>query len=1003
MLTKFFERIDRTNFFVGLGVWLLALVGYVKTMAPTLSFWDCGEFIAVSAILGIPHPPGAPLYVMVGRIFSIVPVFEDISARVNFLSALSSSFTALFCYLTGIRIIRHWFTIILNRFESFVLYGGCAAGALLAAFGITNWNNAVEAEVYGLAMMLFMAIIWLALIYMDNQGTFFSQRVMLLSVYLVFLGISVHMTTFLVMPIVALIFIMKKEAPAFVWFVLASFVLFELYLIFALSSRPGEVPYYVPVLIVLVLYMFFIFSFEQIKALYLASAAGMALSVAPLFADIYKAFSLASGNTNVLSESTMEAMNQLGKWAFVGTIVFAIFLLFKYLGYKSERRAYTHYLHTAAFILTAGVMTGILLLTPLKGYNSFLIISVVLVGALAVVIYKYINWSMLIASAGLLLIAIGVMPFVYGISAAAVILVLAGLIFKLPGWKVALLMIVAAVLGFSSHLFIPIRSAHHPAINENNPSSSLKATINYLERKQYGSQSMIKRMFTRRSEWLNQFGNFPRMGFWRIFSEQYAVKGPAFVFPLLIGIFGLWEIVRRGPPRGIAMLLLVIISSVGLVLYMNFADGTRQNEAVGIDHLEVRDRDYFFTPAFILFGLCIGLGITAVILYARESLKNAAAILRKPVVAIASLLIFLPIVTFAENFHYADRTDNYVPFDYGWDLLTSADENAVLFTNGDNDTFPLWCLQEAYGIRKDVRIVNLSLANTEWYIKQLSPTMGINFSLSDEEINKLRPFRIQGGTVVRIHHQVVDRIIEENFKERPINFSVTVSGDSRRYRAQSIDSLLSIKGYSWRLNGKVRNMGVDVEEGYDFFMNPEKFKCRGANDPNIYLDESADRLARNLANGFSVVADTLRKAGDFERAEKLLLKSRTLIPRATDNLQLLAKIYMEQKNIEQLKSLVDTSLIDNRESLLFILGQAYRRTGDPAKAEAVLNEALSLNPGFRQAFDELMKLHIQQKQYQSVRTGIMRWLQFNPHDQQIREMYQELEQTINLMDSADRQ
>ncbi|HEX2897790.1 MAG TPA: hypothetical protein VHP63_07055, partial [candidate division Zixibacteria bacterium] len=392
-----------------------------------------------------------------------------------------------------------------------------------------------------------------------------------------------------------------------------------------------------------------------------------------------------------------------------------------------------------------------------------------------------------------------------------------------------------------------------------------------------------------------------------------------------------------------------------------------------------------------------------VILYARESLKNANAILRKPVVAIASLLILLPVITFAENYHYADRTDNYVPFDYGWDLLTSADENAVLFTNGDNDTFPLWCLQEAYGIRKDVKIVNLSLANTDWYIKQLAPSMGINFNLTHEEINKLRPFRTQDGNVIRIHHQVADKIIEENFRDRPINFSVTVSSDSRRYRGQSIDSLLSIKGFSWRLNGKVRNMGVDVEEGYEFFMNPDKFKCRGANDPKIYLDESADRLARNLANGFSVVADTLRKAGDFERAEKLLFKSRALIPRATDNLRLLAKVYLDQKNIEQLKILVDTSETENRESLLLILGQAYRRAGDPAKAEIALSDALSINPGFRQAFDELMKLHIQQKQYQSVRSGIMRWLQFNPHDQEIREMYQELEQTMNLMDSADRQ
>ncbi|HXW00340.1 MAG TPA: DUF2723 domain-containing protein, partial [Anaerolineae bacterium] len=130
-----------------------SLVVYIKTMAPTVSFWDCGEFIAVSAILGIPHPPGAPLYVMIGRIFSIIPIFEDISARVNLLSALSSAFAALFCYLCGVRILKHWFKNNLTSFNKLLLYGGSVSGAFMAAFGLTNWNNSVEAEVYGLAMV----------------------------------------------------------------------------------------------------------------------------------------------------------------------------------------------------------------------------------------------------------------------------------------------------------------------------------------------------------------------------------------------------------------------------------------------------------------------------------------------------------------------------------------------------------------------------------------------------------------------------------------------------------------------------------------------------------------------------------------------------------------------------------------------------------------------------------------------------------------------------------
>ncbi len=1000
MQNGFSRNIDRTHVFIAIGVWLVSLAFYVKTLAPTLSFWDCGEFIAVSAILGIPHPPGAPLYVMIGRIFSIVPIYSDISARVNLLSALSSSLAALFCYLSGVRILSSWFGSQLNPFNRFVLYGGAASGALLAAFGITNWNNSVEAEVYGLAMLIFTAMLWLTLVYLDKRDTPKSHRIMFLVVYLAFLGISVHMTSFLVLPIVALAFMMQKETPSYIWFVLAAFVAFELFLIFALSSKPGEVPYYIPVLIVFVIYMFFIFSFEQIRAWYVIAAAGFCLSMVPLYADIYKSVLVASGRTTELSGGIINLLNYLGGVSFIGLLLLGIFLLMKYIGLKKQSGNATHFLHIAVFILCAGLMTALILIDQLKGYTPFLVLSVILTGILAVVIYRYINWAVLIAITGLLMIVLGVMPYVYGTIAAAVVLVIAGLVFKLSGWKLGLGMLFIGILGFSSHLFIPIRSAHQPAINENNPSSSLQATINYLERKQYGSESMIKRMFIRRGEWKNQFGDYQRMGFWKSFSEQFAVNGPAFVFPLLIGIFGLWEIVRRGPPKGVVLLLVVLISSIGLVLYMNFADGARQHPVTGADYLEVRERDYFFTPAFMLFGLCIGLGSAAVIIYARDALAKANPFLGKTVVAVASLLFLMPIVTIAENYHFCDRTDNYVPFDYGWDLLASADKNAVFFTNGDNDTFPLWCLQEAYGIRKDVRIVNLSLANTDWYIKQLAPNLGLKFSLTDQEIDRLRPFRTREGNVIKIHHQVADRIIEENYSDVPINFSVTVGADNRRYRGQPIDSILSLKGFSWRVNPKARHFGVDVEEGYEFFMNPDKFRCRGANDPNVYLNDASDKLARNLANGFSVLADTLRKAKDFDRAEKLLMKARELIPRASDPVQLLARVFAEQGAIEKLKSLVDTTDYEPKEGLLVILGQSYRRQGEEAMSEEAYNAALGLNPGYRPAFDELMRLYMEKRKYSAIRNGLMRWLQFNPHDQEIREMYQQIEKAMSS-DSMD--
>ena len=204
MVKNFLQKIDRLQLFSGALVLFGTLLIYVKTMAPTLSFWDCGEFIACSYILGIPHPPGTPLYILIGRIFSITPLFDDISARVNFLSGLSSAFTALFCYLCAAKILAYWFDNKADLSNRLIIHAGSVSGALIAAFGITNWNNSVEAEVYGLSMMLFMAILWLTLIYLDKRDEPGSIKIVALIFYLAFLGIGVHMTTFLVLPIVSL-------------------------------------------------------------------------------------------------------------------------------------------------------------------------------------------------------------------------------------------------------------------------------------------------------------------------------------------------------------------------------------------------------------------------------------------------------------------------------------------------------------------------------------------------------------------------------------------------------------------------------------------------------------------------------------------------------------------------------------------------------------------------------------------------------------------------------
>jgi hypothetical protein len=741
------DRFDIPHALVAFGVCLTAFVVYALTKAPTLSFWDCGEFIAASYILGIPHPPGSPLYILVGRIFSILPLSSDIAVRVNYLSVFSSSFTALFGYLVATRILRAWFGSDRSMLTRGLIYAGGASGALFLAFGLTNWINSVEAEVYGLAMMLIAAMLWLTLVYAEKQGSSGAQRIMLLVIYLGFLGIGVHMTTFVMVPIAALFFIIKKEAGSKAWFAMAIFLVFELYLVFALSSRPDEVPYYLPIVIVFLFYLFYIFSFERIPVRLFLVGGGFLLASAPLLATAVNML-WGNGSRQALGEGAVQIFGAVGKAGFGALILFALYSLYRYFSGEKKKQQKSRHLIYSSFILAAAALTAVLY-AP-KGYTTFLAATAIAATILLFRLRRSINWPVLLAIAGASLVVIGVIPFFYGILVSAVAVLALGLLAKAPGWRAALMILFCAVAGYSAHLFVPIRSAQQPAINENNPSSSLATTINFLERKQYGSQSMIERMFKRRAEWKNQFGDYQRMGFWRFFNEQYGLIGPKFVMLFLLGLFGVWEVIRRRSDVGLSFLMLLLFCSVGLILYMNFADGTRQHPLSGADHIEVRDRDYFFTPAFIFFGLAIGIGAAIAVQYIREGVAKFSAVPKKIIVTSSLVLFLLPTLALAGNYHLCDRSRHFFPYDYGWNLLTSADPDAVLFTHGDNDTFPLWCMQEVYGVRRDVKVVNLSLSNSTWYIKQLKSSMGLDLGLSNEEIDRLTPYRTADGTIFRL-------------------------------------------------------------------------------------------------------------------------------------------------------------------------------------------------------------------------------------------------------------
>jgi tetratricopeptide (TPR) repeat protein len=845
---------DPILYVLGALVLLFTSVVYLSTVARTVSFWDCGEFIACSHILGIPHPPGTPVYVLLGRIFAMLPLSSDIAHRVNLLSALSSAVAATIAFFVLARLITWWYSDKypdpkLGWGQRLSIYAGSLCGSLMFAFASTNWSNAVEAEVYGLSMFLMMTLIWLALVWASKRDEPGSERYLILIAFIAFLSIGVHMTVFLVIPPIFLFVIIMSPRLRKDWhFWLTGAVLF-----------------------------------------------------------------LVTGTLLVFL------------WSVTGLLV----------------------------------LTGIISAYKRWGWMGIVWTALVLGGGALWAVSRGEPWPVFVAG---LIWGVGIIPWVAGSAL----------------WRFSFFMIVAALLGYSAHAYLPIRAQQNPAINENDP-KDWDSFRGFLERKQYGDELMFQRAMTRRGEWANQLGQHPRMGFWGFFDRQYGFADTAF-FPILaLGLIGAFQMLRSRRALGVLFLSLLLITTVGLIWYMNFADGTKFNAATQDAYLEVRDRDYFFTPAFILFGMSIGLGGAALIRW----LLGGSLIW--PVLG-ATVIAALPIRALQANYHMNDRSRNVLAYDYAYNLLSSVDQNALFFTNGDNDTFPLWCLQEVYGIRRDVTIINLSLLNTHWYIRQLRDHHAVPMDLTDEQISRIVHYRKQDGSIRRVQDQMIDAILMANKNQKRVNFAVTVTESNRRFKEQSLEPNLVINGMAYRLVADSGVGRVDVERVDSLLWNV--FQYRGVTDSTIYKDENAQRMAANYISGFFFVADTLRRAGDFGGALRHMGRALEILPEIWEPYVYMAQLYTDANRPDSLESLYRQSMRVRAEweRIGTAIGYSMRRLGRTERAIEMLKEVLARKPAHEPAYRTLVQMFYTDGRYDSLLGLMERWSAANPADAQSRQL-----------------
>jgi len=413
----------------------------------------------------------------------------------------------------------------------------------------------------------------------------------------------------------------------------------------------------------------------------------------------------------------------------------------------------------------------------------------------------------------------------------------------------------------------------------------------------------------------------------KVFSNVQPFAGSArdslFCIPLLLGLFGVYYQFKKDWKMGLVFLSMFIILGPLLALYQN------QQEP------QPRERDYFYVGAFYVFSLWIAVGIAGMVDLLRRQIQSEAAQRAFAVAIVVLFALAIPVNMARSNWETHNRSGNYVAWDFSYNMLQSCEKDAILFTNGDNDTFPLWYLQDVEGVRRDVRIVNLSLANTPWYIKQLKAppyyreAKAVPISLSDSQIDRLQltiwepqkmavpvsrevfahygvmdTAEINRGKIeflvsntmqfgetkaIRIQDRMVLDIILTNQWSMPIYFASSGAADSRL----GLDDHLWLRGLAYRLEPRrvgAAGRGVDPEaleanlfqEPKEFSHTPQPgFKFRGTANPNVYFDENTNRMLSSYRWGFLQLAQYYEAAGkNAEKAVAVLDRMEEVLPRS---------------------------------------------------------------------------------------------------------------------------
>ena len=766
---KQFNLISRI---VGLAVFVVATLTYVLTLEPTTSFWDCGEFIASSYKLEVGHPPGNPVFQLVARFFTMFASAENAAYAVNFMNAICSSLTILFLYLTimhlGRRLLEKNGREYLSVSNAIALWGSAAVGALAYCWSDTFWFSAVEGEVYAMSSLLTAIVFWAMLKWEDEADEPYANRWIVLIAFLLGLSIGVHLLNLLAIPAIAFIYYYKKST---------SFTWGKAFGVLALSA------------VILAVILWGIIPYLPKLAAY----------VDLLF------------------------VNGFGLPYNTGAVVFMLLLLAAcfWLIYFSHKRGKV-LLNTITLCFTMIVI----------GYSSFAVVVIRSSVNTPTNEYQPDNPFTLVRYLGRE--QYGSNPLVYGETFASVptnysvpkyYTPLDGKYYKTDGpldvkYPAESKMFFPRMwskspdhIEFYKHYTgdgkVPQGGSHKMPTFKENLSFFFDYQINWMYFRYFfwnfvGRQNDLHSPTPGeplKGNWESGIGfiDKARLGDQSV-GPDYIVdsrsKNHYYFLPLILGLIGLFFQLKKDQQNWWVTMLLFLLTGIGIVVYLNQPP------------LQVRERDYAYAGSFYMFCVWIGLAVMAIHQFIEQYIKGDK--LPKWLIpsAVSVLALIVPVQMASQNWDDHDRSGRYTAQNLAYNYLMSLDENAIIVTHGDNDTFPLWYIQEVEGVRLDTRIMNTSLLGTDWYIDQMRR------KIYDSDPVKFSLDRIDYLYGKNEFPDVVDRV------NRPITLkeAITLFKDPRvkinRYGTP--ESFIAQHKLRLPVNKEnVKKYGIVAEEDYD--------------------------------------------------------------------------------------------------------------------------------------------------------------------------------------------